>query len=76
MELVKDRESKEPYSFAERVGWPIYLAGLEQGVLLRPMGNVIYLWLPLSTTMDQIDEICERVWRVLGNSENITCFSS
>lgn len=71
MELVKDRERKTPYSFAERVGWPIYLAGLNQGLILRPMGNVIYLWLPLSTTLEEIEEITERVWRVMADERNI-----
>lgn len=72
LELVKDKERKTPYAFAERVGWPIYLAGLKQGLLLRPMGNVIYLWLPLSTTLEEIDEITERVWQVLSDSRNIS----
>jgi len=71
LELVKDRARKTPYAFEERVGWPIYLAGLEQGLLLRPMGNVIYLWLPLSTSLEEIDEITERVWQVLSDSRNI-----
>jgi adenosylmethionine-8-amino-7-oxononanoate aminotransferase len=70
MELVKD-EAATPYGFNDRVGWPIYLAGLKEGVLLRPMGNVMYLWLPLSATIAEIDEICERVWRVLSDPENI-----
>ena len=71
MELVKDRETKAPYDFHERVGWPIYLAGLAQGLLLRPIGNVIYLWLPLSVTLAEIDEITERAWQVLSDQRNI-----
>lgn len=72
MELVKDRETKVPYDFCERVGWPIYLAGLKQGLLLRPIGNVIYLWLPLSVTLTEIDEITERAWQVLSDPRNIS----
>jgi adenosylmethionine-8-amino-7-oxononanoate aminotransferase len=71
MELVKDKETKAPYDFHERVGWPIYLAGLELGLLLRPLGNVIYLWLPLSVTLAEIDEITERAWQVLSDPRNI-----
>lgn len=71
MELVKDRQSKQAYEFGERVGWQIYLAGLEEGLLLRPIGNVIYLWLPLATTVTEIDDICERAWRVLSDPANI-----
>lgn len=71
MELVKNKENKTAYSAAERVGWPIYLAGLEKGLLLRPIGNVIYLWLPLSVSMAEIDEITERTWEVLADPGNI-----
>jgi len=75
LELVKDRQGKIPFAPAERVGWPIYLAGLKEGLLLRPLGNIVYLWLPLSVTMAEIDEILERMWRVLSNPENIVGFS-
>ena len=71
MELVKDKKTKAPYDPKQRVGWPIYLAGLEQGLLLRPLGNVIYLWLPLSVTLSEIDEITERAWQVLSNPRHI-----
>ncbi len=65
LELVRDRRTKEPFTFEERVGWPIYLAGLEHGLILRPLGNVIYLWLPLTVTAADVDAIVERVWTVL-----------
>jgi len=71
MELVKEKETKAAYGAHERVGWPIYLAGLKQGLLLRPIGNVIYLWLPLSVTLAEIDEITERAWQVLSDPRNI-----
>lgn len=76
LELVKDRATKTPFAPGERVGWPIYLAGLEEGLILRPMGNVVYLWLPLSVTTEEITEITERMWRVLSNPANIKGFSA
>jgi adenosylmethionine-8-amino-7-oxononanoate aminotransferase len=75
LELVKDRQSKEPFTLADRVGWPIYLAGLKEGLLLRPLGNVIYLWLPLSVTLEEIDEILARMWKVLADPANINGWS-
>ncbi|MEW6501440.1 MAG: adenosylmethionine--8-amino-7-oxononanoate transaminase [Thermodesulfobacteriota bacterium] len=71
LELVRDKTAKTPFAAAERVGWPIYLKGLEEGLLLRPLGNIVYLWLPLSVTAAEIDEICERMWRVLAEPGNI-----
>jgi adenosylmethionine-8-amino-7-oxononanoate aminotransferase len=35
----------------------IYSESLKNGVILRPLGNTIYWWLPINTTEDQIDEI-------------------
>ncbi|MBU0729072.1 MAG: adenosylmethionine--8-amino-7-oxononanoate transaminase [Proteobacteria bacterium] len=74
IELVKDKQTKKPFDPVDRVGWKIYLKGLEKGLLLRPLGNIIYLWLPLSTTISEIDEITERTWQVLSNPENISGF--
>ncbi|MEW6595384.1 MAG: adenosylmethionine--8-amino-7-oxononanoate transaminase [Thermodesulfobacteriota bacterium] len=71
LELVKDKAGKAPFAHEERVGWPIYLRGLEEGLILRPLGNVVYLWLPLSVTTAAIDEISERMWRVLADPANI-----
>ncbi|MDF1614251.1 adenosylmethionine--8-amino-7-oxononanoate transaminase [Desulfurivibrio dismutans] len=71
LELVADRAGKQPFPAVQRVGWPIYLAGLEQGLLLRPLGNIVYLWLPLSTTEEEITTITEKMWQVLSNPANI-----
>jgi len=71
LELVRDKAKKTPFAAEERVGWPIYLKGLEEGLILRPLGNVVYLWLPLAVTMADIDEISERMWRVLADPANI-----
>ncbi len=59
-ELVRDRSTREPYSFEYRAGWRVYLEGLKNGVILRPLGNVTYLFLPLCTTVDQIEDIIDR----------------
>ncbi len=76
MELVKDKRSKEPFTSAERVGWQIYLKGLEEGLLLRPIGNVIYLWLPISATIEEIDSIVDKTWSVLSKPQNIAGMTS
>ncbi|MDH5297653.1 MAG: adenosylmethionine--8-amino-7-oxononanoate transaminase [Desulfobulbaceae bacterium] len=72
LELVKDKGSKEPFRPEERVGWKIYLEGLKEGLILRPLGNIVYLWLPISATVQEIDEITERMYRVLANPANIS----
>jgi adenosylmethionine-8-amino-7-oxononanoate aminotransferase len=57
VELVKDRRAREPYPWQERRGLRIYQHGLERGVLLRPVGNVVYFMPPYVITPDEIDHV-------------------
>lgn len=45
IEMVRDKARREPYPWQERRGLRVYRHGLEQGALLRPLGNVVY-WMP------------------------------
>jgi adenosylmethionine-8-amino-7-oxononanoate aminotransferase len=65
-ELVKNRRTKEPFKFEERIGLRIYKMGLNEGLLLRPLGSVIYLLLPLCITGDELAEIVDRTYRLLA----------
>jgi adenosylmethionine-8-amino-7-oxononanoate aminotransferase len=40
--------------------------GLNEGLLLRPLGSVIYLLLPLCITGDELAEIVDRTYRLLA----------
>ncbi len=64
-ELVADKMTKEPFASELRVGWQVYLKGLENGLILRPLGDVTYLFLPLCTEIDQIEDIIERTENTL-----------
>ncbi|MBU0570639.1 MAG: adenosylmethionine--8-amino-7-oxononanoate transaminase [Candidatus Omnitrophica bacterium] len=66
LELVKDRKTKEPFGIEERLGLRIYKKGLREGLLLRPLGNIIYFFLPLSTTPGELDDIFARAARALA----------
>jgi adenosylmethionine-8-amino-7-oxononanoate aminotransferase len=46
IEFVKDKKTRECYPWTERRGQRVYRHGLERGVLLRPIGNVVYLMPP------------------------------
>ncbi len=54
IELVKDKATKEPFPWQERRGLKVYQYGLENGVLLRPLGNVIYFMPPYVITAEEI----------------------
>ena len=47
IELVKNKETKEPLDYRKRTGYQIYKKALEKGVILRPLGDVIYFNPPL-----------------------------
>ena len=46
IELVKDKKTKEGFPWEERVGYEIYKIALKKGLLLRPIGNVLYFLPP------------------------------
>ena len=47
------------YDATERVGIKIYEYALQQGVLLRPLGHVIYFMPPYIITYEEIDKMIE-----------------
>jgi adenosylmethionine-8-amino-7-oxononanoate aminotransferase len=55
IELVKDKATREPYAWQERRGLRVYRHGLARGVLLRPIGNVVYFMPPYVITPEEID---------------------
>jgi adenosylmethionine-8-amino-7-oxononanoate aminotransferase len=55
IELVRDKAKREPYPWQERRGLIIYRHGLERGVLIRPIGTVVYFMPPYVITPDEID---------------------
>jgi adenosylmethionine---8-amino-7-oxononanoate aminotransferase len=55
IEMCKDKHSRTPYPWQERRGLRVYRYGLEKGVLLRPLGNVIYLMPPYVISADEIN---------------------
>jgi len=59
IELVKDKNSKEPLDYKNRTGYQIYKKALEKGVLLRPLGDVIYFNPPLIIEKDDMDFVTD-----------------
>jgi len=55
IEFVKDKKTGEMYDWKERRGLRIYRHGIERGVLLRPISNVVYFMPPYVITADEID---------------------
>lgn len=54
IELVKDKVTKEPFPSSDRIGYQIYQIALEKGLLLRPLGNILYFMPPYVITKEEI----------------------
>ena len=54
IEMIRDKKTRAPYDWRERRGLKVYTHGLERGVLLRPIGNVIYFMPPYVISEEEI----------------------
>jgi len=66
IELVRDRKTKKPYPTTERVGMRVAAEARRLGLLIRPLGNVIVLMPPLSTTMKELRRMVGIVTTAIG----------
>jgi len=62
IEMVKNKQTREPYPWQERRGLKVYQYALSKGVLLRPLGNVIYFMPPYIITGEELLLIAEVAW--------------
>ena len=61
IELVRDRETKEPYPWEERVGVRVCLEARKHGLFLRPLGNVIVVFPPLSVSLEEVKYLMDGI---------------
>ena len=59
IEMVKNKHTREPFPWQERRGLKVYQYALSRGVLLRPLGNVIYFMPPYIVTEAELSLIAE-----------------
>ena len=69
VELLKDKETKEPYTPAERKGRAVILAARRRGLAVRPLGDVVVLMPPYCVTNEEISWMV----RVLDESIREAC---
>ena len=65
IELVKDKKTKEPFDARLRTGYQIYKKALKKGLLLRPLGDVIYFNPPLIIDKKEMDTAVEIAYECL-----------
>jgi len=57
VELVRDKNTKEPYPYDWKMGWRVALRAREGGVLMRPLGNVLVIMPPLSISLENLRQM-------------------
>ncbi len=62
IELVRDKKTKEPYHFEEKIGIKVIERAREYKVILRPLGNVIVLFPPLCITKKELKILLEATY--------------
>ncbi len=64
IELVKNKSMKEPYTPEEKIGIGVTIACRKQGLIIRPLGNVVVLMPPLSLSPRDL----KRMLQIVGGA--------
>jgi adenosylmethionine-8-amino-7-oxononanoate aminotransferase len=59
IELVREKTTKDPYPWEDRIGWKVAYKAREEGVLMRPLGNIIVIMPPLSIGIGDLRHLLE-----------------
>lgn len=57
IELVREKKSRMPYQPEDKVGWKVCERARAQGLIIRPLGDVIVLMPPLGITQQEIKRL-------------------
>ena len=66
IELVQDKNSKTPYPLETRMGHRVILEARNQGIILRPLGDVIVLMPPLSISLKELKKLVQGTYRAIS----------
>jgi adenosylmethionine-8-amino-7-oxononanoate aminotransferase len=69
VELVRDRGTRAAGGYLDEIGPRLARQFLERNILLRPLGNILYLLPPLSTTDSEIHGLFDAIEEVLAGLE-------
>ena len=71
IEIVKNKSTKEPFDSKLRMGYQIYKKTLKRGVILRPLGDVIYFNPPLIIEKKEMDYAVNTAFECMNEILNI-----
>lgn len=59
IELVTDKDTKEPFPPADKIGHRVIMEARKHGIIIRPLGNIVVLMPPLGMTISELDKLCD-----------------
>ncbi len=65
IELVKNKPLKVPFPLADRVGIQVIMEARKNGLMIRPLGDVIVLNPPLCSSIEELDKMVEITKRAI-----------
>jgi adenosylmethionine-8-amino-7-oxononanoate aminotransferase len=65
IELVTDKASKDAGGYLDQIGPRLSSTFVERGLLLRPLGNILYFMPPYVITDDEVDWVIGQIGSVL-----------
>ena len=72
VELVEDRESRRPFPRGRSIGREVCRLCRDQGVLLRPLGDVVVVMPPLAVSLEEIDRLGATLEAAIGRAAGVT----
>lgn len=68
IELVRSKETREPFSREEKMGIRVIQEARKRGVIIRPLGDVIVIMPPLSISREHLEELTTVVFDAVEHS--------
>jgi adenosylmethionine-8-amino-7-oxononanoate aminotransferase len=65
IELVTDKESREPYPYGDRMGQRVAMAARDDGVIVRAIGNIVVIMPPLVIGADDLQHMLDVIGRAI-----------
>ena len=66
IELVKDKKTREPYPLEDNMGHRVILEARKNGLVIRPLGNVIVLMPVLSMSVPELDRVLDITYHAIA----------
>lgn len=70
IELVKNKASKEPFAWKDKIGIRVIQKARTKGAILRPLGPVIVLMPPLAMSIKEIDRLLDITYESIEETGN------